>query len=44
MKNFWEAVFDRELDGDVISSALNGDMLCKDVVYLPDDIMEMYVK
>lgn len=44
VKNFWEAVFDRELDGEVISSVLNGDMLCKYVVYLPDDIMNMYVK
>ncbi len=44
VKNFWEAVFDRTLDGEVITSALNGDELCTYVVYLPDDIMEAYVK
>lgn len=44
IKNFWEAVFDRELDGEVITTALDGDMLCTFVIYLPDDIMEAYVK
>lgn len=44
IKNFWEAVFDRELDGEVVTSALNGDELCTYVVFLPDDIMNSYVK
>lgn len=44
VKNFWEAVFDRELDGEVVTSALNGDMLCTYVIFLPDDIMNSYVK
>ncbi|WMJ89461.1 hypothetical protein [Anaerocolumna sp. MB42-C2] len=44
IKNFWEAVFDTELDGEVVTSALNGDMLCTYVVFLPDDIMDSYVK
>lgn len=44
IKNFWEAVFDRELEGEVVTSALNGDTLCKYVVFLPDDIMNSYVK
>jgi hypothetical protein len=44
IKNFWEAVFDRELDGEVITSALSGDMLCTYVLYLSDDIMISYVK
>lgn len=44
IKNFWEAVFDRELDGEVVTSALNGDTLCTYVVLLPDDIMNSNVK
>jgi len=44
IKNFWEAVFDRELDGEVLTSALKGDMMCTYVVYIPDDIMVSYVK
>jgi hypothetical protein len=42
-KIMWEAIFDRELDGDVVQSALNGDLLCKYVVYLPKEIMDQYV-
>ncbi|MCL2831873.1 MAG: hypothetical protein FWD78_01760 [Treponema sp.] len=44
IKNFWEAVFDRELDGEVLTSALKGDLKCTYAVYIPDDIMELYVK
>jgi hypothetical protein len=44
IKNFWEAVFDRELDGEVLTSALKGDIKCTYVVYIPDDIMNSYVK
>jgi len=44
IKNFWEAVFDRELDGEVIASVLNGDSACRYVVFLPDDVMKLYVK
>jgi hypothetical protein len=44
IKNFWEAVFDTELDGEVLTSALNGDIRCTYVVYIPDDIMNLYVK
>lgn len=40
----WEAIFDRELDGDVLQSVLGGDLLCKYVIYLPKDIMDKYVK
>jgi hypothetical protein len=43
IKNFWEAVFDRELDGEVLTSALKGDIECTYVVYIPDDIMNSYV-
>lgn len=38
----WETIFGRELDGDVLQSVLGGDLLCKYVIYLPDDIMEKY--
>jgi len=44
IKNFWEAVFDRELDGEVLTSVLKGDIKCTYVVYIPDDIMASYVK
>lgn len=44
VKNYWEAVFDRELDGEVVTSVLKGDTLCTYVVYIPDDIMAAYVK
>lgn len=44
IKNFWEAVFDRELDGEVLTSALKGDVICTYVIYIPDDIMISYVK
>lgn len=43
VKNFWEAVFDRELDGEVLTSALRGDLKCSYVVYIPDDIMDSCV-
>ena len=43
VKNFWEAVFDRELDGEVLTSALNGDLKCTYFIYIPDEIMDSYV-
>lgn len=42
-KIMWEAVFDMDLDGDVVQSVLGGDLLCRYVVYLPGEIMEKYV-
>lgn len=42
-KIMWEAIFDIELDGEVIQSALNGDLLCKYVIYLPKEIMDKYL-
>lgn len=42
-KIMWEAIFDRELDGDVVESALNGDQLCRYVIYLPQELMDQYV-
>ncbi|AUS97109.1 hypothetical protein CDQ84_16085 [Clostridium thermosuccinogenes] len=43
-KVFWEAALDTKLEGDVLHSALGGDLLCQFVIYLPDEIMEKYVK
>jgi hypothetical protein len=43
IKNFWEAVFDRELDGEIVTSALRGDIKCTYYIYIPDDIMASYV-
>jgi len=40
---FWETVLDTELSGDVISSALGGDLSCKFVIYLTDELMGKYV-
>ncbi len=42
-KIIWEAVFDMELDGEVTASALNGDLSCKYVIYLPEEIMDKYI-
>jgi len=39
----WEAIFDMELDGDVVESVLNGNLLCKYVVYLAKGIMDKYL-
>lgn len=44
VKNFWEAVFDRELEGEVLTSALRGGLKCTYFMYIPDDIMNTYVK
>jgi hypothetical protein len=41
--NFWEAAFDTELSGEVLTSALNGDVMCTYVVVIPDSIMKQYV-
>ena len=41
-KVMWEAIFERDLDGDVLSSVLGGDLMCKYVIYLPDDIAAQY--
>lgn len=41
-KVMWEAIFNRELDGEVIQSALGGDLMCKYVIYLPDEIVQKY--
>ncbi len=43
VKLMWETIFDLELDGDVVESALNGNLLCKYVVYLPKEIMDKYL-
>ncbi|HEY3316572.1 MAG TPA: hypothetical protein VGL40_15015 [Bacillota bacterium] len=32
----------RELDGEVTQSVLSGDMLCKYVIYLPDEVLKKY--
>lgn len=42
--NYWEAVFDQELEGEVLKSALAGDLECRYFITIPKDIMEQYVK
>lgn len=42
-KIFWEAALGAELEGEIESSALNGDYLCKFIIRLPDEIMQKYV-
>jgi hypothetical protein len=42
-KIFWEAVFDTQLDGKVVSSVLGDGLLCCFIIYLPDEIMGKYV-
>ncbi len=43
-KIFWEAALHEQLDGAVVSSVLGGGLLCRFVIYLPDRIMEKYVR
>ncbi len=38
----WEAIFDIELDGEVLESALGGDLMCKYVIHLPNEVVEKY--
>lgn len=42
-KIFWEAVFDTPLDGEVVSSVLGDRLLCRFVIYLPDEVMKKYI-
>lgn len=41
-KVMWEAVLNVELDGEVLQSVLGGDLMCKYVIYLPDEIVRKY--
>jgi hypothetical protein len=41
-KVMWEVILCTGLDGDVVKSALAGDLMCKYVIYLPDDLIERY--
>ncbi|HWQ58146.1 MAG TPA: GNAT family N-acetyltransferase [Clostridia bacterium] len=43
-KVFWEAALDVELPGEVESSVLNGDLLCRFSIPLPDEIIKQYVR
>lgn len=43
-KIFWEAALDAQLDGEVVSSVLGDGLLCRFVIYLPDEIMKKYVR
>ncbi|HWI61213.1 MAG TPA: hypothetical protein VNT75_05235 [Symbiobacteriaceae bacterium] len=41
-KVMWEVALDTPLDGEVVESALAGDLSCLFVIHLPDDVMERY--
>jgi hypothetical protein len=41
-KIMWEAIFEQDLDGDVATSALAGDPLCRYVIHLPGEIVERH--
>jgi hypothetical protein len=41
-KIMWEAIFDRELDAELAESVLAGDMMCKYIIYLPEEIIKRY--
>lgn len=41
-KVFWEAALNTTLEGEVLASALAGDLCCRFVIHLPGDIMERY--
>ena len=40
----WEEALGVRLNGEVISSVLDGDNICKFIIYLPDEIMEKYIE
>ena len=39
---FWETALSAKLTGEVVESVLDGGLLCRFVINLPDDIMEKY--
>ncbi|HEX2945187.1 MAG TPA: hypothetical protein VHT96_04455 [Clostridia bacterium] len=41
-KVMWEAILNIELDGEVLQSVLGGDLMCKYVIFLPDEIVRKY--
>lgn len=41
-KVMWEAILDTELNGEVSESVLGGDLRCKYVIYLPEEILERF--
>jgi hypothetical protein len=41
-KVMWEAILNVELDGEVLQSVLGGDLMCKYVIYLPEEVMRRY--
>lgn len=43
-KIFWEAALDTSLEGNVICSALGGDLACRFEIYLPENIIKNYVQ
>lgn len=44
MMNFWEAVFDQKLEGNVVSSVLAGDLYCEYEIEIPTEVIKKYVK
>lgn len=44
VKNYWEAVFDQDLEGEVLETVLSGNLQCCYSINIPDNIMELYVK
>jgi len=40
---FWEAALDTPLEGEVLGSALGGDLLCRFKLKLPEEVMARYV-
>lgn len=42
VKLMWETIFERDLEGRVFESALEGDDLCRYIISLPEDIVEKY--
>jgi len=39
----WEAILNVELDGEVVESVLGGDLMCKYVIHLPDEILKAHI-
>jgi len=39
----WEKILGVELDGEIVESVLDGDDICKFIIYLPDEAMKKYL-
>ncbi len=44
MKNFWEAMFECEVDVELLESVIKGDEMCKFAIHIPENIMDKFTQ